>query len=36
MAAYERYQGGHWPGLTEWNAFWRWLALERWLRLYDP
>jgi asparagine synthase (glutamine-hydrolysing) len=36
MAAYERYQGGHWPGLTEWNSFWRWVALERWLRIYAP
>lgn len=35
LAAYERYQGGHWPGLPQWNAFWRWLAWERWLRTHD-
>ncbi len=33
-AAYERYRTGAWPGLLEWNAFWRWATLEQWLRVH--
>jgi len=29
---YEHYQSGVWPGIIEWNAFWRWVSTERWLR----